>query len=577
MFQLYGKDLSRGRLRDTERTEMVLVSWLQRVAPYAYERMPIRKNDRAINAYFAITAERVFFRKQVYTDCDVPSEFLRDRRLLATAPFGRGTATLAELLRDNVRAAMAYVPLAPAEGGRTRQPILARLYCVSGLRQHWTHPFVERGPVGSERYSWFLSGVDTAEKTIGQSWYLAASLLMRCLESGAQVDVKKKLARDFIITGSVDGSGHVDRVLLDAKLALAEVPEFERLTWIVPAQQKDEVVGIRATPIATDALAYERVLNGMDRATRNLFDLVNGGTPATNVSSIYSVLQDGADANLLNEKGWCVRQIIMSNITRKIVNLIRTPHLAEKPTIEIQNEIRRQLAPEWDAEKASSYYGNDPLLFFLAARAKNHAMMQVLKATMNINGVDRDGETALDFAIDAKDRETESFLREHGADKRGKYDIHSKHMRAFLRDPEGELERDRMYIAEALNHRLDPFRLTSIGRELDGSPIVVTRTCWDNLAELESAEPDPWNEEPWVEISYMQTSVFLEAILKRNWGIVQMCLDVTVKPLPEIEVTVVGSQRKLTTYIEVARRFSMPVIVRAITDYMKAHPSTRSR
>lgn len=577
MFQLYGKDLSRGRLRDTERTEMVLVSWLQRIAPYAYERMPLRKNDRAINAYFAITAERVFFRKQVYADCDVPVEFLKDRRLLATSPFGVGSPTLADLLRDNVRAAMAYVPLAPAEGGGNRQPILARLYCVSGLRHQQSHSFVEKGPAGSDRYSWFLSGVDTAEKTLGQSWYLAASLLMRCLDSGAPADIRKKLARDFIVTGSVDGSGRVDRVFLDAKLALADVPEFERLTWIVPAQQKDEVVGIRATPVATDAMAYERVLNGMDRATRNLFDLVNGGTPAANVSSIYSLLQDGADANLINEKGWCIRQIIMSNITRKIVNLIRMPHLAEKPTIEIQNEIRRQLAPEWDAEKASSYYGNDPLLFFLAARSKNHAMMQILKATMNINGVDRDGETALDFAIEAKDRETESFLREHGAEKRGKYDIHSKHMRAFLRDPEGELERDRKFISEALNHRLDPFRLTSVGRELDGSPIVVARMCWDNLAELESAEPDPWNEKPLVEISYTQTSVFLEAILKRNWGIVQLCLDSAVKPLPEIEIRIAGTQRKLTTYIEVARRFSMPVIVRAIMDYMKAHPATRSK
>lgn len=576
MFLLYAKDLSRGRLRDTESTDMVLVSWLQKVAPYDYERIPASEDNRAARAYYSITAERLFFRTQVWSDCTVPAAFLKDKRLLATSPFGAKSVPLAALLRDNVKAAMAYVPLVPEEGGGSRKPLLARLYCVSGLKGPFAHPFAEEGPEGAVRYDWFLSGVDTSVKTSGRSWYLAAAILMKCLESGNPKTVRQKLAREFIFSGAVDARGDVDRVSLDGKLRLADIPEYAKLTWIVSHEQKGEVSGIRATPVRNVDRAYDRVINGMDRATRSLIDLVKGGTPENKLANIYSLLQDNADANLPNEEGLCVRQMIMSNITRKIVELIRTPGLAERPTIDIQDAICSKLAPEWDAEKASSYYGNDPLLFFLAARSKNRKVMQFLKATMNINGVDRDGETALDFALDASDEEAAEFLREYGADKHGCYDIRSKRVRDFLRDPVGHVEGDRDFFHKAFEHNLDPFMETTFGKESDGKGglqnVLAVRRCWDNLAELEQVEPDPWNSEPWVDISYEKTSVLLEAVLKYNWGVAQMCLDAGKKPLPSISVKVVATGAYITSYLDLARRFSSPVIVRAVKDYMESHP-----
>lgn len=572
MFRLYANDLSRGRLRETESTDMVLASWMQREAPYEHEVISSRADKRAAKAYFSITAERIFFRKQILSDCNVPAEFLRDARQMKTCPFGAGTASLQELLQEDVRAAMTYVPLIPEIGGARRKPIMARLYCVSGLRSEQAHPFIERGPVGAENFSWFLAGVDTQERTSGRSWFLAASTLMKCMERGNLKEVRRKLASKFVFSGDVEKAGVVGKVILDGKLSLAAVPEYEKLTWIVPHIQKDDVSGIKSLAVRSVDRAYERVLNGMDRATRSLFDHVKDGTPADRLTNIYRLLQDNADANIPNEDGWCVRQIIMSNIMRKIVELIRQPGLAQKPTLDIQNAIMVMLGPEWDAEKASAYYGNDPLLFFLAARAKNRRVMQFLKATMNINGVDRDGETALDFALDVGDSEAADFLREFGADKRGKYGINSKHVRAFLRDPVGEPERDRDFFREAFAHGLDPFSQVTFGRERDEEGhlrnVKIVRRCWDNLMELEQVAPDPWNSEPWVEIFYEHTSVFMESILKGNWAIVKMCLGSVNSPLKPISVRVADTGRHITSYIELAERFSSPLVVRAMRDYL---------
>lgn len=551
---------------------MVLASWLQRTAPYEYERIPASAPSRVARAFFAITAERVFFRSQILVECDEPKRFLSDRQLLRSSPFGDGSVSLEQLLREDVKAAVTYLPLAPEEGGGNRSAVLARLYCVSGLKKKYDSPFEAEGPSGAWKYNWFVSGVDTDEKICGRSWYLAAMMLMKCIESGNPQAVRGKLARDFIFTGDVDDSGSVERVFLEGKMPLAEVPEFEKLTWVVSAKQKDEVSRIRATTVRSVDKAYQRVLDGMDRATRSLFALVKDGTPANKLPTIYALLQENADANLLNEEGWCVRQMIMSNITRKIVELIRTPGLANKPTIDIQNAIRAKLSPEWDVEKASSYFGNDPQLFFLAARLKNRKVMRLLKATMNINGVDRDGETALDFAVDAGDKDTEDFLREFGADKLGRYDINSKRVRAFLRDPIGEMEKDRQFFEKALQNRLDPFKVTTFGKESDGRggsrPVLAVRRCWDNLAELESAAPDPWNSEPWVDVAYEETSVFLEAVLKCNWALAQMCLDSSEDPLPSISVKIVETGKYIMSYLDLAKRFSSPVVVRAISDHM---------
>ena len=504
--------------------------------------------------FAALTAERIFFREKVLENAPVASKLRNSRLVLSARPFGDGTPCLRELLKPGVSAAMAYFPVASlVRGGRSE---LARLYCVKGLAGKSQSSFSVAGVEGAEDFKWFLGGIN---KAYGDSLQLAAAVIVRAFRDfNASSEIRRRLAKKFIFTGIIGKKGTIERVdRMQEKATLAKIPEYETLEWVVPRGNVAEARGIKKKAFISieDVCAY---VFRHGETTETLVGLVKDGTEVRSLKSIYKCLRDRADANALLADGRNVRQMIMSNIQRKIVGLIRHDGLKDKPVIEIQNVVREALAPEWDAEKASSYYGNDPLLFFLAARNGDDALLKSLRASMDIDAVDRDGETALDFALETGDKDVAERLRRFGAKRRGIYSHTSKRMRAFFRDPEAEWKKDSgKFVMTALDEGLDPLAEISFGMDETGKDVERVRRLWDNTA----ADPDPWNSDrdPWVSYPYTRTSVLKEAILTKNRPLVKKSLEMLEKLGKEIP----------SEYVSLAFKYSSSMIAKALREYCK--------
>lgn len=549
MYDLYNDDLLQNP-RTTESSVTVLASWLRNEDMYAPVFPAKDASPELVRQFANITAERVLFRRKILGTYDAESVFA-DKKIIRNArPFGEDGPTLATLLAPGVTVVMTYVPLAPSSS--VGESVLARLYCVEGLEKQYPLPFDCSGHVRRYGFNLFLSGMNLGVRPYGTSWQLAAQVLAFAIrERHAPVDIRKRLAADYVFTGAVGKDSKILAVeKIPEKIALARVPEYSKLEWVLPRDNCAEAEKVRAKPVATLDDAYEYA-TGLGPETRNLIELVKDGVDGKYPRAIYKLLRNGADANVAQAGGRNVRQMIMANIQRKIVGLIRMDGLKERSVIEIQNEIRRILAPEWDAEKASSYYGNDPLLFFLAAKSGDESLLQALRLKMDIDAVDRDGETALDFAIEAGDKEVENRLRRAGARRRGVFAINSKHVRAFLRDPETEFATDGgKFIMEAIDEGLDPLAETDFGTDENGSPVERVRELWDNC----EAEKDAWNKSPISKYKYCKTSILQEAIIIKKRVLVEKCLESLSQQdrhIPE-------------KYIKLANQYSSPMVIKLL-------------
>ena len=551
-YDLYNDDLLFNP-RQTESSSIVLTNWIKDEDSYVPVFPPSDAVQESARQFYSITAERIFFRRKILGLYDAEGDFIRKRLVGNAHPFGESGPTLSALLDAGVNAAMTYVPLAPMQS--CGESVLARLYCVSGLNSQYIFPFACEDVNSSKGLNWFLSGLDCKVKPSGKSWQLASEVLAYAVgELHAKTDIRRSLATKYAFTG---GIGRDSRVVAVEKIAekiyLGRVQEYGKLTWILPRDNYAEAGRVRATSVATLDDAYKLVVD-IDPETESLLDCAKRGVRSDDLRTIYKCLRNGADANAVPPDGRNARQMIMASIQRKIVGLIRRNDLKSKSLIEIQNEIRKTLAPEWDAEKASSYYGNDPLLFFLAARSGDDMLIQALRAKMDINAVDRDGETALDFAIEVGDKEVEKRLRRAGATHRGIYALNSKRVRAFLRDPEAEFAADGgKFIMTALDSGLDPVAEINFGVDENGEQVKRKRVLWDNM----KAQKDPWDRTPTRELDYPNTSVLKESILIKRRILVEKCIEVlkkTFRAVPE-------------EYIELASQYSSPMIIKAIREY----------
>ena len=538
--------------RSTESSVRVLAWWTSPEDVYSSILPTKRKGRQQVEQFASLTAERIFFREKVLENAPVAAEFRTSRLVLSARPFGDGTPRLRELLRPGVSVAMAYFPVASlVRGGRSE---LARLYCVRGLEGKCKSSFSVTGVEGAEDLKWFLGGI---KEVCGDSLQLAAAVLVRAFRDfNASAEIRLRLARKFIFTGIVEKRGAVERVdRLQEKAALARIPEYEMLEWIVPSGNAVDARGLKHKKLfecIEDVCAY---VFKHGESTETLVKLVKDGTESGSLASIYKCLRDRADANAPLGDGRNARQMIMSNIQRKIVGLIRQDGLKDKPVIEIQNAVREALAPEWDAEKASSYYGNDPLLFFLAARNGDDELLKSLRASMDIDAVDRDGETALDFALEAGDRDVAERLRRFGAKRRGIYLHTSKRIRAFSRNPEAEGQIK--FVMTALDKGLDPLAEISFGTDETGKDVEQGRRLWDNTA----ADSDPWDSDrdPIVDYTYTRTSVLKEAIFTKNRPLVEKCLSILRR----------NGRGVPSEYVELARKYSSSMIAKALREHGK--------
>ena len=235
IFKLYADDLDVPNLRENgeETTEEVVSRWFDEDVYYEAEDLSACEGSKAVDQYYSITAERILLRKKVLGLCN-DDEIARSEKLLASHPFLGSDLTLGTLLSPEINVAMALVPLTPLDEQSDRDPELARLYCVKGASGQNDIPFESGFPIGADRFGWFLCGCDKTAKPDGESWHLAAHLLMRVVED---VHRKKNLAIHFVVTGRVQ-SDEIKPVEMGRKSELADVWEFKDLRWIMQEDNK---------------------------------------------------------------------------------------------------------------------------------------------------------------------------------------------------------------------------------------------------------------------------------------------------------------------------------------------------
>lgn len=406
--------------KTTEDSRVVVSKWCLPKNPYLPTIPPAsagRERERA--AYFAITAERILWRKKIL-GIAVDAALADNSDILNSRPFGDNTPTLEELLAPRIAIAAALVPLTPPRGGEDDvKPVLARLYCIKGLAGHHSPPFADgKDTSGISTHSWFLAGVndlDNATMIVGRSWLLAAHLLMRIVAKEDK-PARENLARNFIVTGDVE-EGQIIRVEMGRKLELAKRPAFRTLKWIMPTEnansaELENTMKNRIEKLATLEEAYELIESMRNRATRSFFRFLK----ESNLEGMKEQFANGADIyadDAETKKG--ALQLVAEKIAKEIAN--------ERKSLQGENSAESR---EATSKKIDTLNGIRSWLYlngFAVANAKTiYAMakngmdkiLEDLFLDVPIDARDEEGLTAVDWALLEKEWDLARLLHEHG-------------------------------------------------------------------------------------------------------------------------------------------------------------------
>ena len=560
---LYADDL-RWSPRQFEATRVVVASWFRHDDKFEVEHPKRSDGEDAYEAYWNITAERCLLRDVISQP--VSPKLRKSKELSEAHPFGKDAPTYAELTKSRVKIAMMCIPL--TVDNDPVGAVMARLYCVKGLHGNgYPPPFKDGGSASFKNYSWFLLSGKKATPT-GESWQLAAHLLMRAIEEGKPND-RKRLARQFIATGAV-GSEHLHRIGFGNKGRLAERPEFKDFTWIVPKQNAVDVGKFSAITVDTVSEAWRQVSIGLSLETRELIGKVRNGVDKEELNDIRDLIVSGADPNAVDERGRNARQYLMMNIRDKIVGIVKH-HAPEVDVQALIKEIYQNLEPEWLAGKMCSYYGNRPLMFFQLAHLGQEIALKELAKKYDVGSSDRDGETALDFANEMGDKKILERLEKWAGATLKKsskvYSLTSKKMRMILHDIWGNYNAE--FLTKAFERGVDPTAMTDFTVFSGGEMSPCRRKVWDNFAgRRDSPDYDPFDDEKsMVEIAYQQTSLLQEAIIQKHKAMVETILEQKKNISGTICVEV--GKSKITDYVTLARRFSSPGIYARLKTVLK--------
>lgn len=551
---LYADDL-KWSPRKCEATRVVVARWFRHEDCYEPEFPKRSDGEEAYESYWSLTAERCLLRGIISQP--VSGKLLESKELQVARPFGPGTPTYAELAKHVGKIAMMCIPLVVEDD--PVGAVMARLYCVKGIRGNaYPPPFKDGAKTAYKGYSWFLmSGKNVAPK--GESWELAAHLLMRSIEEGKPSD-RRRLARQFIATGAVSNE-HLHKVGFGNKARLAERPEFKGFTWIVPKKNASDVKTFSAITVDTVTEAWKQVSVGLSLETRELIGKIRNGVDKEELNDIRELILSGADPNAVDERGRNARQYLMLNIHDKIIDVVKR-HAPEVDVQALIKEILAELEPEWQAGKMCSYYGNRPLMFFQLAHLGQELALKELAKKYDVGAADRDGETALDFANEMGDKAViNRLVKFAGASKEKSsrvYSLTSKKMRMILHDIHSHY--NQLFINKAFERGVDPTALTEFTVFCKGEASPCRRKVWDNFAGRGDApDYDPFDEEKsMVEISYEQTSLLQEAIIQKHKAMVESIF--LIKRKPSAPICVMVGKSKISDYVTLARRFSTPGI-----------------
>ena len=388
---------------------------------YEVEENPIAEQ---CELYRTITAERILYRRRI-KDLPVQEAFLGRQTILNQSLVSDGP-TLRELISPDIHVAMTFVPLAGLHGTSS---CLGRLYCISGSPFN-ACPFDDGVPTGAEAYGWMLLGVPENIRRTGESWNLAANLLMAALQAtNAQPLIHELSTR--IVTGRVSPAGRVLRIdELERKIKfVASYPRYRQLKWMVPHENREEAVMINADMPETMDEALKLIESNRSRATDALVSAISSESLDNIV--ITSQLFNGADVSV--EDSVSHENLVQTLKRRTLERLYEVlPDKAGNPNV--ADKIRRVFDECAGTQRVLSYYADLPQMFFtLARRRADEAIEAMLRCygADAINITDSDGETALDFALE-HDPAVAGILRKHGATLRGVYRVGSRKMREML-------------------------------------------------------------------------------------------------------------------------------------------------
>ena len=509
--------------RDTEDTNKVVRLWYDERVRYADEDI---HDDRCLG----IVAERLVVRRLLGIDA---LDMAYISKASCARPFGAVAPMLAELLQPGTFVAMALIPLSPQ--GAQGRPIVARLYCVAGLSNRYAVPLEGMDEKVLQGFSWFLAGVPQSylkKGVVGRSWLLAANLLARIVKR-RDVKTALNLAKHYIVTGDVS-DGAIRRVEMLRKPELAK--QFDNFKWIIPKENDMDIPKRKIEKPETLEEAYRLIETMQNTLTRDLCAIVNREIDTRDiewhqrVDRIKDLLAKGADPNAVVH-GDCAWRIYRE----------RLAHL-----------FGSKSADEWSIEQASlidrafSFYGAVPQFFFVLAHAGEKDMLESLSRIFDIDAVDYNCETALDFAEEVNDIRAKELLVAYGAKKRGRFLVDSNRfwiaLASFVKDEYlGEQEGERALL-ESLDNGLTPNDKFSWGSE----GMVKRGTITEEMPVPADKEPmEEWEYYEWKRENYKQhefastryeSTVLLEALYVGSAPIVEKCLVAGISPTVEIRV-----------------------------------------
>ena len=504
--------------RDTEGSNKVVRLWYDERARYADEEM---HDDQCLG----LVAERLIVRRLLGID---KLDMVYMSKASRAKPFGTDTPMLAELLMPGVFIAMALVPLSPQ--GAHGRPIVARLYCVAGLANPHVLPLEGMDEVATHGFSWFLAGVpqaDLEEGIHGRSWLLAASLLARIVEK-RDVKTARNIAKCYIVTGDVS-NGAIRRVELLRKPEL--VKQFANFKWIIPKENDMDIPKRKIEKPATLEEAYKLIETMQNTMTRDLCAIVNRDIDTQDdewsqrVDRIRDLLAKGADPNAIVQ-GDCAWRVYRNKLDH-FLNYEKSDEWAREQALLV--------------DRTFSFYGAIPQFFFMLAHVGEKNILEALSRSFDIDAIDYQCETALDFAEEANDVQAKELLIACGAKKRGRFLVNSNRfwtaLTSFVKDQcLGRQEAEKM-LMESLDKGLSPndrFSLGPDGLVKPGSIIIPA-----DHDPMEAWETYQWEEENFTryefETTRYESTIMLEALYIGNKPIVEKCLVIGISPDLEIK------------------------------------------
>ena len=379
--------------RETEWSEKVVRFWHDDRVRYADEDIPDSQ-------CLGIIAERLLVRHLL----GIGSLDMAYMPKAARAkPFGPESPFLAEMLMPGVFIAMVLIPLSPL--GQQGRPIMARLYCVSGLQNHYSISLEGNQEAALQGFSWFLAGVPKAdlEKGVqGRSWLLAANLLARIV-ANRDVKTARNLAKHYIVTGDVS-DGAIRRVEMLRKPELAK--QFDNFKWVIPKENDMDIPKRKIEKPATLEEAYQLIESMRNIATRTFFRLLRGG----NLDGVKEQCRIGADLFAREEgTGLTCLEVVADEkaklyaaktVSKTASDKEIASEVAKDDPESLKKCIRERLAVFDDVVQWLRQQGVDSsIMFYLMAINGDEVGIDRSREYCSINACDEHGLTAVDLAL----------------------------------------------------------------------------------------------------------------------------------------------------------------------------------